>query len=338
MVAYAAALDRAMSRVRALQREWDALDAHRALTTFRLTQLPDPTGAIALLGLERARADQAAGRARLIRTHERVLEELRASARRCAATVAGVTDVTFPSGAVPTAGRVRSAVTGGLWFADGVVAVRLSRDAALAHSLLIRQTVATAGATHGRLTDDATAALVGRIRERGDDPVYAQALLGELGTDGLADLLLAAGVVQGESGGHVDTVRGLLGTLGSLVITATSHAAPVGTDPRTRAELASGASLLADDLVAGVDTVRSDPSRGDRATGAWLLGQLLSGARAGGDARRLPPPRPACRGGRSHVRDRRDPRCRPDAEARQHPCARWRFDVRVMVRRRHQHG
>lgn len=87
---------------------------------------------------------------------------------------------------------------------------------------------------------------------------------------------------------HVDTVRELLGGFGSLVLTATSYSAPTGTDPRTRRQLSSGAALLADDLVAGVGLVRQGPG-GGRATGAWLLGQLLSGARAAGDDRRLPP-------------------------------------------------
>ncbi|GAA2742610.1 hypothetical protein GCM10009868_13220 [Terrabacter aerolatus] len=289
LVTYAAALDHATGRVRALQREWDALDADHALATLRLSHLPDPTGAGVVLGLERARADLAAGRARLSRTHAAVLEELRASARRCTATVAALTDMTFPSGSTPTPGLVRSVVTGGLSFADGVVAQRRSREAALSDGLLVRRAVAAAQAGGGRLTDGATAVLVTRIRERRDDPAYAQALLEELGTDGLADLLLTAGVTHEGSGAHVDTVRGLLGTLGSLVITATGRVVPAGTDPRTRAELASGAALLADDVVAGVDTVRTAPSGDGRATGAWLLGQLLSGARADGDVRRLPP-------------------------------------------------
>ncbi|WP_020144494.1 hypothetical protein [Terracoccus sp. 273MFTsu3.1] len=287
LVTYAGALDGAVARVRSLQREWDALDAEHALTLLRVAALPDPTGAIGVLGTERARTEQAEGRVRLSRTYAGVLDDLHAAARRCARLVAGTTDATFPSAASAGAGRVRAAVTGGLWFADGAVAARVSRDAALADGLLARRVLAGGGAS-GRLGFPDVAELAAHVRARVDDPVYAQALLSEIGTDGLARLLLAAGVTRGASGAHVDTVRALLGALGSLVITATSHGAPAGTDPRTRTELGSGAALLTDDLVADVATVHVDPVGGGRATGAWLLGQLLSGARASGDDRRLP--------------------------------------------------
>ena len=288
VLTYAAALDHAMVRVRSLQRQWDALDAEHTLELLRLAGLADPTGASAVLGAGRSRVEQATGRARLSRLYTGVLGDLRETGRRCAGLVAGPTDLTFPSGAVASADRVRSAVTGGLWFADGVVAARVSRDAALADSVLVRRFLRSGGAvTHG-LTDDTAAQISSRVGARADDPVYAQSLLSEVGTDGLARLLLASGVTRSASGAHVDTMRDVLGAFGSLVVTATSHSAPVGTDPRTRAQLASGAALLTDDLVAGVDTVRVDAAGGGRATGAWLLGQLLSGARAAGDDRRLP--------------------------------------------------
>ena len=70
---------------------------------------------------------------------------------------------------------------------------------------------------------DTVAQIATRVGARVDDPVYAQALLSELGADGLAQLLLAAGVTRSGSGAHVDTVRRILGAFGSLVITATSH-------------------------------------------------------------------------------------------------------------------
>ncbi|WP_235509186.1 hypothetical protein [Terrabacter sp. Soil810] len=288
LVTYAVAFDLAVAQVRSLQRRWDALDADHALALLRLDALPDPTGALGLLGSERARSDLAVGRARLSRAYAGVLDDLRATGRRCAALAAGATDATFPSGAAASSERVRSAVTGGLWFADGVVSTRVSRDAALAHSLLVRRLVADGGSASPRLTDGTAAQLASRVRARADDPVYAQALLSEMGTDGLARLLLATGVTRSASGTHVDTLREVLSALGSLLITATSHSVPIGTDPRTRARLASGAALLADDLVAGIDTVRVDPGSGGRATGAWLMGQLLSGAGAAGDDRPLP--------------------------------------------------
>ncbi|MGN6524202.1 MAG: hypothetical protein ACTHMZ_13535, partial [Actinomycetes bacterium] len=285
---YAAALEHAIARVRSLQRQWDALDAERALASLRAAAVPDPTGTVCALADERARVEQALGRTRLSRAHERVLDELRASARRCAHVIAGVTEVTVPGSASCTPAQVRSAVTGGLWFADGVVSARESRDAALSDSVLVRRAVAASATSHAPVPDATAAALAARLRERADDPVYAQALLSELGADGLARLMMAAGVAQSQSGAHVDTVRELLAGMGSLVLTATSHSAPTGTDPRTRRQLASGAALLADDLVDAIGTVHDGPGNG-RATGAWLLGQLLSGARAAGDDRRLPP-------------------------------------------------
>ena len=84
LLAYAAALDHAIARVRSLQRQWDALDAEHVLTALRLAALPDPTGTIGVLGMERSRADQAAGRARLSRAYAGVIDELKATARRCA--------------------------------------------------------------------------------------------------------------------------------------------------------------------------------------------------------------------------------------------------------------
>ncbi|MBW8730967.1 MAG: hypothetical protein JF622_08265, partial [Terrabacter sp.] len=286
LLTYAAALDQAVTRVRSLQRQWDALDAEQALTLLRVAALPDPTGAIGVLGAERARSEQVQGQVRLSRAYAGVLDDLRVAARRCAGLVAGATDTTFPSAASAGAGRVRAAVTGGLWFADGVVAARASQDAALSDSLLARRVLA--GGSSGRLGNPQVAELATQVRARVDDPVYAQALLSALGADGLARLLMAAGVTRSASGAHVDTVREILGAFGSLVVTATSHGAPAGTDPRTRTQLGSGAALLTDDLVAAADTVQVDPVGGGRATGAWLLGQLLSAARASGDDRRLP--------------------------------------------------
>lgn len=284
---YAAVLELAVTRVRSLQRQWDGLDAERALACLRLAALPDPTGVLAAHGIERARAEQALGRARLSRSYEQVLDELRGSGRRCAQLLAGVTDVVFPSAASPTGVTVRSAVTGGLWFADGAFAARASRDAALSDGVLVRRVIAASAAPNPSLDDAAVGQLAARVRARVDDPVYAQALLSELGADGLAPVLMAAGVARGGSGAHVDTVRDLLGGFGSLLLTATSHSTQAGTDPRTREQLASGAALLADDLVAGLGRVHRGPDEG-RATGAWLVGQLLSGARAAGDGRRLP--------------------------------------------------
>ncbi|MBC9822952.1 hypothetical protein [Terrabacter sp. MAHUQ-38] len=294
LLSYAAALDHAVGRTRALQRQWDALDAEHALAARRLVGATDPTGVVRVLGLERAHVERAAARARLSRCHAGVLDELRAVAKRCAHVVAGVTDATLPSTAPATPANVRDAVTGSLWFADGVVSARASRTAALDDAALVRRALQAVeagdiGGWDRRADDVAIAQIVHQVRDHADDPVYAQTLLTELGGDGLSRLLMGAGVAGGSTtGAHVDTVRNLLGAFGSLVVTGARHTVPVGTDPRTRAQLASGAALLADDLVAGAARVHADASGRDGATGAWLLGQLLSGARATGDDRRLP--------------------------------------------------
>lgn len=294
LVTYAEALEHAVARVRSLQRQWDALDEEHALALLRLAGIPDPMGSVAAQGVERARSEQLAGRARLSRSHAGVIDELRATSSRCAGLMAAVTDTTVPAATATSAAAVRSAVTGGLWFADGAVTARASREAAVQDGVLARRLLTGGDVVDGVLAAPAGSAnagvaqLTSRVRARADDPVYAQALLSELGADGLGQLLMAAGVTRSASGAQVDTVRALLGTFGSLVITASSHSAPAGTDPRTRAQLASGAALFADELVAGVDTVHIDEGVGGRASGAWLLGQLLAGARAAGDDRSLP--------------------------------------------------
>ncbi len=116
--------------------------------------------------MERSRADQAAGRARLSRAHSGVIDELTATARRCAAGISGVTDATFPPGRTVRAATVQSAVTGGLWFADGVVAARASRDAALADSVLVRRALAAGGGrgSPGGLRGDTVAQIATRRR------------------------------------------------------------------------------------------------------------------------------------------------------------------------------
>jgi hypothetical protein len=294
LMTYAAALEHAIARVRSLQRQWDALDDEHLLAVLRVAGIPDPTGAMGTLGVERARSEQRAGRARLSRSYAGVMDELRATARRCSGLVAAVTDTTVPADTLTSAAAVREVVTGGLWFADGAVAARASREAAVADGVLARRLLAGVDPVDGAVGGPGAAGagetvqLTNRVMARVDDPVYAQALLSELGAGGLSELLVAAGVTRSVSGAPVDGVRGLLGALGSLLVTATSHSAPAGTDPRTRAQLASGAALLADELVAGVDTVHVDPRGGGRASGAWLLGQLLAGARAAGDDRSLP--------------------------------------------------
>ena len=141
----------------------------------------------------------------------------------------------------------------------------------------------------GGLRDDTVAQIATRIGARVGDPVYAQTLLSELGADGLAQLLLAAGVTSVRC-----TRRHDASDPRRLRLTR-DHGNEPSSTPGHRPAYSRAAGVrggTAHDLVAGVDTVRVDPSGGGRATGAWLLGQLLSGARAVGDDRRPGPPQP----------------------------------------------
>ena len=291
LLAYAAAVDHAVARVRSLQRQWDALDDQHARALAAVSMIPDPAGVLAAR-VERLEEERRVGRARLARSHEREVDVLRAAARRCAQVICSLTESTLPWATPARAADVRAAVTGGLWFADGAAAAGASRDAALIDAAFLGRWGAPSpagvqGSPDEVLGDAPIAAVVRRLREHADDPVYAQALLDALGYDGVARLATEA-VAEGSSA-RVDTVRALLGTLGSLVVTAVQQTPPTGTDPRIRAELASGSALLADDLVSAMGAVHTSASGRTRASGSWLLGQLLAGARAAGDDRPLPP-------------------------------------------------
>ena len=285
---YAAALDRALGRVRSLQRQWDALDADHLLAVMHAVGGPDPTGVLVSARRQRADEDRLVGRVRLSRAYALVVDELELAARRCGQRVASITDSTLPQRVTASPSTVSAAVTGGLWFADGVVACRASREAALADAAHLRRALPPTPSEGSGvdLRDADVAGFVARARAHVDDPVYAQALLEELGADGLGRLVLEAGTPSADV--RVETVRALVGTMGSVVVTATQHSAPAGTDPRTRAQLARGAALLADEVVASATTTVADSGAEHRAAGYWLLGQLLAGARASGDTRPLP--------------------------------------------------
>ncbi len=284
--AYAVALEIAQRRVAALQRQWDALELEHAVARVEATHVPDPTGTLG--AARRLRADEVrlTGRVRLSHAYRGVLDELETVGRRSSRALFALSDVTVPHGSSASPGAVRTAVTGGLWFADGVAAVRMSRAAARVAGARVRRLVSPAAGPGSPAGARDVAEVVARVRAHADDPVYAQALVEEVGTDGLGRLALQAG--DPSSSTSLDTVRQLLGVLGSVLVTATQQTAPAGTDPRTRAQLASGSALLADDIVSGATRTVSDQTVRHRAAGYWLLGQLLAGARLSGDTRPLP--------------------------------------------------
>ncbi|GAA5032314.1 hypothetical protein GCM10023258_31160 [Terrabacter aeriphilus] len=293
LLAYAGTLEGVIARVRSVQRRWDAADEAHERAVAALTGGAAPvTGPLVEEHRRRLDDEHRAARARLRRAHEEELDLLRSAGLRCASAIAAATDRTLPWPLDPTATRVRGAVTGGLPFADGVVAARDARESALGDAAALRRVLG------GPPDAAASAALSARLRAHRGDALHAQALLAELGANGLGAAvteLTAAGPAT-----DVDAVREVLGLLGSLLVSAmqplTARLPAAGqpvagqpvTDPRTRDQLASGAALLADELVAGLGTVHTGAGGRSRAVGGWLLGQLLVGARASGDRRPLP--------------------------------------------------
>jgi len=292
LATYATALDVARSRVHALQQDWDALevDHARAVVLVALTAAQPTQPA---LGLDHLLSHRDAVRARLSRAHEAALDELRQAGLRAARQLAAVTEALAPGVAARHPDDIRTAVTGGLALADGLARARASRSLALREAAYLRGLMgpmsagATGGPEPGRSPEAATRAAVSRLREHRGDPVYAQALLDELGTDGVGQLVTELGSRDGGVG--VDTMRALLGVLGSIVVTATRGSRDLDVDEGTRALTAGGAALVADSLVRAAGSTYDDRSGHGRNAGYWVLGQLLVGARGSGDRRSLPP-------------------------------------------------
>ncbi len=288
--AYAAALDHATARWRSLQRQWDALDAEHLLTALRLAALPDPTGTTGVLGMERSRADQAAGRARLSRAYSGVIDELRTTATPVRRRHHGRDRRDVPAGR--TVGRRNGAVRR---HRRPVLRRRCRRGSTgVARRRPRRQRAGApdAGSGRGRRCGSAARRHGRADREPGQGTGSMTGLradlLSELGADGFGSGAPGRGRHAERVGCPRRRRAWATRAFGSLLITATSHRPPVGTDPRTRAQLASGAALLADDLVAGGGHGPCRPF-GKRSRHRGVAGgQLLSGARAAGDDRRLP--------------------------------------------------
>jgi hypothetical protein len=140
------------------------------------------------------------------------------------------------------------------------------------------------------MTTAAVGDLVGRLQRHGGDPLYAQALVEELGVSGVTRLVVVLADARGEVG--VDLTRQAVGALGVTLLTAVAPHWTAGTSPRdarTARQLESAAALLSDDLVAALGQVVGDDATRSRATGSWLVGQLVVGARQSGWSVPLPP-------------------------------------------------
>jgi hypothetical protein len=277
---YATALDTAYVRVLALQRNWDELDASHllALSAARLAG-----GDLDLIGAQhRLRVERDEARTRLSQAHAAALDDLRRAALVCAGAIARATETTVPPHVRATAEQVRERVTKGLPLAEGLARDRESRAIAVRDAALLRTVASSAPST---AADSAVRELVARLDARRLDPAYAQALFDEAGADVVGRLVTQATADHLSLGG----MHGLLGVLGSLVLTASSGGSGRAVEAGTRRRLDSGAALFADALVRATGRVSAATDGQTRQSGSWVLGQTLVAAHRSGDGRRLPP-------------------------------------------------
>jgi hypothetical protein len=283
---YAGTLEHTRHTVWALQRDWDrAADEHEhAVAAVRLRLGSDVDAAPMLVRLTEEHEDV---RARLSSRHSELQQELDRAALRATTALASLNDEGLPRGASPTPTSLRDRLIHGLPIASGAARAsdigRLAvSDAAAARRLLAHELDA--------VTPAAVGDLVGTLQRHGGDPLYAQALVEELGVGGVTRLVVVLADARGEVG--VDLTRQAVGALGITLLTAVAAHSTVGTgrrDARTARQLESAAALLSDDLVAALGRVVGDDATRSRATGSWLVGQLVVGARQSGWSVPLPP-------------------------------------------------
>lgn len=274
---YAAALEDARSTTRLLQRRWDTAgedyDRSRChLRTLEATSGIDQSAALASLA-EGLRGEQR----RLAERHTRCREALRAAAREAQHTLLALSAATFPDH-VATAASVRSSVTGDLAFAVCAQRSEAGRREGLDAALSWRQVTAAHPAP------EQIDVLVHQLTAVAADPLAAQAFLDEVGIAEVGRVLAVASRPTGPS--SLDTVRALAGALGGVIVSATAPTAG-DADPRTARQLASGATVLQDEVVRSVASVTTW-GNGQHDSGYWLLAQLLVGARESGCGTALP--------------------------------------------------
>ncbi|HET8988268.1 MAG TPA: hypothetical protein VFN43_07130, partial [Humibacillus sp.] len=274
---YATALEHAQHGIRRLQHEWDsAVDQHeRSVAVVRLRLGTDVDAARLIVRLT---AEHQTLTDRLSLRHAELEQELARAAVRAAATLAALDDDTLPRAAEPTPTALRDSLIHDLPIASGAAAAADIRGVALSDAESARRllrALASASATPSSVRD-----LVRAFERRAGDPRYAQALVEELGVDGVHRLVLALGNVRADVG--LDVARRAVGALGVLLLTAVAPPGADGRDARTARQVESAAALIGDDLARSLDDVVGDDSDHSRATGYWLIGQLIVGARQQG--------------------------------------------------------
>jgi len=279
---YAALLDHIQHAVGRLQRDWDrdVEQHHLTVAAVRLRVGIDLDAAGLLVRLVE---EHEAGLARLSVQYAELHQELDRAATRAAAALAALDDEALPLGTELTSTALRDRLVRGLPLAGGAAAEEAIRRAAGSDAEGIRRLL-TVGPPQPA-TASTLCELVRTVEGRADDPRYAQAFVDALGVDGLGRLVLALG----GSGVAVDVSRQAIGALGVLLMTAVAPGASGARDAGTARRLDSTAALLRDDLVASMSRVVSVDSATTRATGYWLLGQLVVGARQSGWSARVPP-------------------------------------------------
>lgn len=270
--------------VSVVQREWDAATTEhaRAVASVQLLAVADVDAARAVARLH---ADHEATLSRLTRRHAAQLDELAAAARAAARAIGAASDTVFPGHRAPTAAGVRHHLVAGLGFAEGAVVAAQTREQARADTVTLRGLISSA--SDGAVPGGDVSQLLGMLEARASDPVYAQAVLEEIGVEGVhaavTDLTRPGG---GVSGPHLDS---LVGLLGSVLLTAAVPADASRRDPRTRQQLVSTSTFLRESLLASVHREYADRSGETRNAGYWLVGQLVVGARRAGWTGTIPP-------------------------------------------------
>ncbi|HEU5143548.1 MAG TPA: hypothetical protein VFT81_00060 [Dermatophilaceae bacterium] len=276
---YADAVAGAAGVVRLLQRRWDAaLDEHRAaLRAAHAHAALDPTHHAHVV----ARLDQEhrAVLGGLVARHEACLAELSRAGTRCAAAIQTTSLSMVPEARGTRAADLRGQLIGGLAMAEGA-----------ARALEVRDRALVAAAEWRLLRPDASPADVERwVGSHGSlahDPLFAQAFIEEVGVEPALRLITA--IAQPGHPASLDTIRELLTTMGAIIFTACAPGVPTDADARTRRQLVLGADASRRDVVASMGSVFATPDGHTRHTGYWLIGQLLVGARQGGQTQPLP--------------------------------------------------
>lgn len=281
---YADFLARVRVSVNTVQREWDvATTEHaRAVVSLQLRAVGDFNAARAVARLE---ADHEATKSRLTRRHAALLDELAAAGRVTARAVGAASDTVFPSHRAPTAAGVRHHLVAGQGFAEGAVVAARTREQARADTVTLRSLISSA--SDGAAPGGDVSNLLDILTARASDPVYAQAVLDEIGVDGVhaavTDLTRPGGVVPGPE------LDSLVGLLGSVLLTAAVPTEASRRDPRTRQQLVSNGTFVRESLLASVHGEYADRSGETRNAGYWLVGQLVVGARRAGWTGTIPP-------------------------------------------------